>query len=230
MRLYLIGGFIAGVLLSKAVLANPDLYGQWQGTQSAEEQESVVDLSLSLTGDFELILSSALTDPELFWSDIGEFDGDDLPEVLVIAVAGTWEADETHLTLNATSMSLQMGDQSFLEEMARGMLMLMFLDPEMFGEDVLKGDEDPFAQFTEQFTDEEINTFFFVFGKLFLFGMEQAMLSAYQEEGPHEYQLDGDQLTVVGLMNPEEPFVLQRAGGTAVVATSWGQVKQRFKW
>lgn len=116
MRLYLIGGFIAGALLSQTVLANPDLYGQWQGTQSDEEQESVVDLSLSQTGDFEFTLSSALTDPEMFWSDIGEFDGDDLPEVLVVVVAGTWEADETHLTLNASSMSLQMGDQSFLED------------------------------------------------------------------------------------------------------------------
>ena len=31
-RLYWIGGLMVGVLLSQSALADPGLYGQWQGT------------------------------------------------------------------------------------------------------------------------------------------------------------------------------------------------------
>ena len=218
------------LLLPTVALADPDLYGDWRGTSQDEYENMTADLSLSQTGEFVLVLVSELIDPATYWGEeFGMYAEIALPDVIVVEVTGTWQTGEDALVLKPGSVSLQMNNEELVDEIVKATISLILYMDDFEDMDDGVDYNSPLEWLGESFTDEEIDTFFAVFRKLFLYSIGSSIIQEFEEAPQFVYHLAGDVLKVWDLISVGEILTMQRTGPTAVMATSWGQVKARSR-
>lgn len=199
--------FVPAALLAQET----ELAGTWEISEPQDGGTLEGRVVLAVSGDASVLLQATM--PGQLGDEAGEIPEGVLPETLVLTVsgAGTWSADADSLRLLVDGWTLEAQNKpfrEFIDETGEALARALAEELELPDEELAD-----FIALVQASLHEEIDE------ETLLAGLTATFQEAIA------YELDGDELR---MEDGDEPAVWRRVQQTAVVAASWGQIKQEM--